>query len=309
MLTVVIIMTCGMVSGYLLRHRTRLISTAEKLTMWSIYLLLLLLGVAIGVNNQIISNLHTLGLKALIITAGGMIGSVLLALPVYNIFFRRADTSVNNDDNNKASGVTLTSLKGSLIILAFFATGVVLGILGAVPERIAKADYSTYALYLLMFLVGVGIGADSRALGALRRFSLRIFLVPLTTIVGTLVGAAVAFPILSGQSLTEVLAVGSGFGYYSLSSIIITELRSAELGVVALLSNVMREITTLLLAPMLAKYMGKLAPIVAGGATSMDTTLPIITASSGKEYAIVSLFHGIVLTILVPFLVTFLLSV
>ena len=40
----------------------------------------------------------------------------------------------------------------------------------------------------------------------------------------------------------------------------------------------------------------------------MDTTLPIISNASGKEYAIPSLVHGIVLTILVPFIVTFLLK-
>ncbi|MCB9002700.1 MAG: LysO family transporter, partial [Bacteroidales bacterium] len=35
----------------------------------------------------------------------------------------------------------------------------------------------------------------------------------------------------------------------------------------------------------------------------------IIVQSSGKEYAIPSLIHGIVLTILVPFIVTFFLSI
>jgi uncharacterized membrane protein YbjE (DUF340 family) len=159
-----------------------------------------------------------------------------------------------------------------------------------------------------MFLVGVGIGGDEKALKALRGFSFHILLVPLTTIVGTLIGVAAVYLFLNQITLTDVLAVGSGFGYYSLSSIIITDLRSPELGVVALLANVMREIITLLMAPLFVRFFGKLAPISSGGATSMDTTLPIISASSGKEYAIVSLFHGIVLTILVPFLVTFILS-
>ena len=199
-------------------------------------------------------------------------------------------------------------MRGSLIILAFFAAGVLLGYGGLLPQWLTGSDYSSYALYLLMFLVGVGIGGDEKALKALRGFSFHILLVPLTTIVGTLIGVAAVYLFLNQITLTDVLAVGSGFGYYSLSSIIITDLRSPELGVVALLANVMREIITLLMAPLFVKFFGKLAPISSGGATSMDTTLPIISASSGKEYAIVSLFHGIVLTILVPFLVTFLLS-
>ncbi|HQB78661.1 MAG TPA: lysine exporter LysO family protein [Tenuifilaceae bacterium] len=199
-------------------------------------------------------------------------------------------------------------MRGSLIILAFFAAGVLLGYGGLLPQWLTGSDYSSYALYLLMFLVGVGIGGDEKALKALRGFSFHILLVPLTTIVGTLIGVAAVYLFLNQITLTDVLAVGSGFGYYSLSSIIITDLRSPELGVVALLANVMREIITLLMAPLFVKFFGKLAPISSGGATSMDTTLPIISASSGKEYAIVSLFHGIVLTILVPFLVTFILS-
>ncbi|KAF5075051.1 MAG: lysine exporter LysO family protein [Bacteroidales bacterium] len=199
-------------------------------------------------------------------------------------------------------------MRGSLIILAFFAAGVLLGYGGLLPQWLTGSDYSSYALYLLMFLVGVGIGGDEKALKALRGFSFHILLVPLTTIVGTLIGVAAVYLFLNQITLTDVLAVGSGFGYYSLSSIIITDLRSPELGVVALLANVMREIITLLMAPLFVRFFGKLAPISSGGATSMDTTLPIISASSGKEYAIVSLFHGIVLTILVPFLVTFILS-
>jgi uncharacterized membrane protein YbjE (DUF340 family) len=64
-----------------------------------------------------------------------------------------------------------------------------------------------------------------------------------------------------------------------------------------------------LLTPILVKYFGNLAGIASGGATAMDTTLPVITRYSGKSYAVVAVFSGIVLTILVPFLVTFILTV
>ena len=199
-------------------------------------------------------------------------------------------------------------MKGSLIILCFFAVGVLLGYMGLLPLWIVQGNFTEYALFLLMFLVGIGIGTDPRSLQALRSMNLRIILVPLTTIVGTLLGVAAVSLLIKNISLNDLLAVGSGFGYYSLSSIYITELRGETLGVIALLSNVMREIITLLLTPIFARYFGKLAPIAAGGATSMDTTLPIITQYVGKDYAIVSLFNGTVLTILVPFLVTFILA-
>lgn len=199
-------------------------------------------------------------------------------------------------------------LKNSLIILLFFTAGVLSGIYEILPGWIMANDYSTWALYMLMFLVGVGIGGDERSLKALVQFNFRIFMVPVTTILGTFLGVTVVYVFLNHISLTDVLAVGAGFGYYSLSSIIISDLHSAELGVIALLANVMREIITLVTAPIFVRYFGKLAPVNSGGATSMDTTLPIISATSGKEYIITALFHGIILTISVPFLVAIILS-
>ncbi|HAD01761.1 MAG TPA: hypothetical protein DCE74_06040, partial [Porphyromonadaceae bacterium] len=86
---------------------------------------------------------------------------------------------------------------------------------------------------------------------------------------------------LADVSLTDCLAVGSGFGYYSLSSVFITQYKGAEMGTIALTANIIREILTLLAAPLMVRYFGRLAPICAGGATTMDTTLPIITRYSG----------------------------
>jgi uncharacterized membrane protein YbjE (DUF340 family) len=90
-----------------------------------------------------------------------------------------------------------------------------------------------------------------------------------------------------------------------LSSIFITQYRGAELGTIALLANIFREILTLLCAPLLAKYFGKLAPISVGGATTMDTTLPIITRYSGKDLVFVAIIHGFIVDFTVPFFVTF----
>jgi uncharacterized membrane protein YbjE (DUF340 family) len=200
-------------------------------------------------------------------------------------------------------------VKGTFIILTFFATGIILGVTGQLPEKIISADWSIYALYLLMFLAGVGIGSDRKSWQLIISINIKIFLVPAGIITGTLIGAAICSFFLPSLHLREVLAVSAGFGYYSLSSIFITELHSEALGVVALLSNILREILTLLFTPLLVKNFGKLSGIASGGATSMDTTLPVISRYSGRDYAIISLFSGVVLTIIVPFLVTFILKV
>lgn len=196
-------------------------------------------------------------------------------------------------------------MKGSIIIIIFFTTGLFAGIKGLSPELLKETDGTLYALYLLMFLVGIGIGTDKNIWPMLKNMNLKIILLPLAIITGTLAGAGVCSIFLSEISLPDALAIGSGFGYYSLSSIIISQVRNETLGIIALLSNISREIFTLIFTPLLAKYFGKLAPIASGGATAMDTTLPIISRYSGKEYAILAVFSGVMLTLLVPFIITF----
>lgn len=196
-------------------------------------------------------------------------------------------------------------MKGSLVIVGFFVLGILVGLTGRVPESLVEGNLTFYALCALLFCVGIGIGSDRKIVSKFRSLDVRMALLPIGTIVGTFAGAFAASLILPARSATDCLAVGSGFGYYSLSSIFITSYRGAELGTIALLSNIIREMATLLLAPLLARFAGPLAPISAAGVTSMDTTLPIIMTSSGSEYSMPSLFHGFVLELSIPFIVTF----
>lgn len=199
-------------------------------------------------------------------------------------------------------------MRSSLIIFGFFVAGVMTGLSGKLPPGYDFDKFGSYALYLLMFLAGISIGSDKNSWKVLATHNYKVIWVPVTIVIGTLLGAALAAAILPALTLRESLAVGAGFGYYSLSSVFITQLHSQTLGVVALLSNIFREVATLLVTPLLVRYFGDLAGIASGGATSMDTTLPVISKYSGKSYAIIAVFSGIVLTILVPFIITFILT-
>lgn len=195
-------------------------------------------------------------------------------------------------------------MRNSLMILACLAAGILAGIASFLPQAFLDLDPTIYALNLLLLLVGTEIGGNTRVWQMIRKQNVRILLVPLSAILGTLLGVALFSVFVPGVGFRESLAVGSGFGYYTLASVLIGQIGGKTLGVIALLSNILRELVTLLTAPLLARHFGRLAPIVSGGATSMDTTLPIITKTVGTEYAVIAVVSGVVLTILAPVLIT-----
>lgn len=194
-------------------------------------------------------------------------------------------------------------MKSNLILLGSFLLGLAVGGVDLVPDAIVESDLGNYLLYLLLFLVGLSVGNDRDTIRGFRQLSPRLLALPFLTIIGSMCGGVVA-ALLLGQSLYEMLAVSQGLAYYSLSSILITEKLGITLGAIALFSNVFRELLTLLLAPLLVKYLGPLAPIAAGGATTMDVTLPAILNASGKEYLVPAIYHGFVCDFSVPILVT-----
>lgn len=195
-------------------------------------------------------------------------------------------------------------MKGSLIVVGFFVLGVCLGRLDLAPALLMDSRVTFAALCCLLFCVGMSIGSNDNIVSEFRSLNPRLALLPVATILGSFAGSLVAWLFLQYRGVTDCMAVGSGFAYYSISSIFITQYCGAELGTVALLANIYREILTLLIAPLLAKVFGPLAPISSGGATTMDTTLPIISQTCGQQYVVVSLFHGFVVDFSVPFLVT-----
>ena len=301
MFTVIGLMLAGMLVGYVLRRkRLAMIQPAITVLIWA---LLYLLGVEVGGNEAIINSLHTLGMEAAVMTLGGTLGSVTAALLLWKALARGRKARTTGGTAPAGGGSMLRALRGSLVIVGFFALGVVSSLAGLVPGHVG-ARVSFYALCALMTCVGMGVGNDPETLKNFRSLNPSLVFLPAMTIVGTLAGTALVSLILTHRSLSDCLAVGSGFGYYSLSSIFITEYRGTELGTVALLANISRELLTLLTAPLLARWFGPLAPISAGGATTADTTLPVITRVSGQEFAVLSIFHGFVTDFSVPFLVT-----
>lgn len=202
-------------------------------------------------------------------------------------------------------------MKGSLLVISFLILGILVGYYDLDPEWLDSSACSTYILYLLLGVIGFEFGHKELE-KSLKVMTVRILLFPVATIVGTLAFTAVAGLIMGQYTIRDYLALGSGFGYYSVSSILIMQLReasvgvqvAAELGTIALLTNIIREVIALGFAPLFRK-MGKLIPITVAGADSTDVVLPLIMRICGPDVVPLSIIHGIILNIMVPVLVTY----
>ena len=198
----------------------------------------------------------------------------------------------------------------SLITLLFFLLGCAAGALDWIDFDAHQV--SVYVLYFLMLILGINIGCnrDPKELKATGKP--QNLLIPLATIIGTLIFSAIGAFFLSQWTVYDCMAVGSGLSYYSVSSILITELKSAslgvqvatELGTIALLANIFREMTALIGAPIFRRYFGYFAPISAAGIASADVSLSAIARYSGKDAIPLAVIHGVLIELCVPFFVS-----
>lgn len=156
-------------------------------------------------------------------------------------------------------------------------------------------------LCLLLFFVGIDLGSNKDIFKNLKNVGFKILIVPFATILGSLVGGIVCSFIFK-INLFGSLAIASGLSWYTLSAIIITPI-SSELGTVAFLSNVFREVMAFIAIPFIAKHIGYLETIAAGAAISMDTGLPMVTKNTNQEVAVISFISGVILSLAVTVLV------
>lgn len=327
MFIVILFIFLGILSGVLSRklstgarisHTDVAARWQGRIVTWLIWLLLFLLGIEVGSNEMIVRSLPTLGVEALLLSSAATLSCCVLAWMLWR--FSKNNTVQENAKNETSAekegnpaekeGLQGSSLirglkvmKGSLIVVGFFIIGLLGGIEKMVPSWLLDGDVSFVALCGLLLFVGLGIGLNPEMKNEVRSLSTRMALLPVVTIIGSWLGALLIWTVLH-RTLSDCMAINSGFAYYSLSSIFITEYRGAELGTIALLANIIREMLTLLGAPLMARWFGPLAPISVGGATTMDTTLPILSQTLGQRYIALSIYHGFVVDFTVPFLVS-----
>ena len=214
----------------------------------------------------------------------------------------------------KGLGLQATQGKVSLQLLiqscinisyAFFAllAGYVLHLLFSAMDFQVQIN-TWYLLLLFMWMIGLDL-----AYSPLDRSWLnwKILMVPVGCISGSIAGVllcALWLPI----ALQDLLMLSQGYGFYSMSGIVVSELRNAELGSIALMNDLFREIFAILLMYILGWRYPR-AAISAAGATAMDVTLPMVKQACGNDFIPHAMVSGFVLSILAPIAVSVLAAI
>ena len=281
--------------GFFIRVPKQTLLWVDKGLNGLVYVILTLIGISLSQVDNIGHEIGFIaGAAALFFVC--FIGMNLLVLMVF-------DRKWPWQNDLKGSGrKARISIRGSVQQIACVLLGFVLG--RALKESwLPPESANTYALMLLVLLVGVQLGSSGITLRKvlINRRGVETFV--LITVSG-LIGGALFALLMPGVKLTQGLALASGFGWYSLSGIVMTGAYGPIWGSVALVNDLAREFFALMFIPLLMRRHPS-AAVGVGGATSLDFTLPVIQNSGGLAVVPLAISYGFVINVAAPFLMVF----
>ena len=160
------------------------------------------------------------------------------------------------------------------------------------------------ALYFMVFVAGIEIGGNRHIIKKIcnPQSILLAVAIPTAVTIGSLGGAALS-AFVTGMEMRAALLVGSALGWYSLSSVVISTLYSVEIGTIAFLANMLREVLAFLAIPLLVKI-NKFLALAPSGAATMDSGLPVVIKYTNIHVGLFAFINGLLLTLLVPVLLS-----
>lgn len=278
-----------------------------KFQFLALIILILALGVKLGANDEVVSSLGSIGLSALLLTVLAIAGSILcvtlLRRFVLKLDRRGLPASAQVQEEERAGTAEKADNSSTFLIVGAVVVGMLAGRF-LLPPAASEAcgPVIDFGLYLLLFLVGVDMGKQGGVWDSIRQAGFGVLLVPVSVIIGTFAGAAVA-GLLLPIGVKDAVAASAGFGWYSLAPTLL-ESYSLSVSAVAFLSNVMREIFSILLVPVIARRLGYVEAVAPCGATAMDTLLPMVVGATSERITIYSFVSGVILSLSVPVLVS-----
>ncbi len=311
----------GFVIGSKVRSHKEKFSWTARVQMVALIVLVLAMGMRMGSNEEVIANLSTIGISALLMTV------VIMACSILAIWLARQAMGIDKFGRMKTAGADALPDEGgadtaaaeeeaagsnstTVAIIASVAAGMAFGYL--VIRRVFEGNMDQFdslagltikiGLCLLLVFIGLDLGLDGTVVDNFKKVGLRILVFPAVVIVGTLAGAA-ACSLFMDFSLKECLAIGAGFGWYTLAPGIIMENGYVTASAVAFLHNVMRELFSIIFIPLIAKKIGYIETTGMPGAAAMDVCLPIVEKSTRSDIAVYSFVSGVILSTAVPIMV------
>ncbi len=283
--------------GFMLARRlpSKLEQFGFKILPYFSYLLLIAIAIEFSQTLQSISSPAQILTTAVSIALATSVGAFICCYLLFKaIGYQPMQGKVSAD-------LLLSSLLN--ISYAFFALAFGYGAAELFSHLDISLHISTWNLLLgFMFLIGLDL-----AYSPLDRSWLnwKILLVPMACIIGSILGAlAVSFAI-SEISLKDLIMLSQGYGFYSMTGIVITQLKDAHLGSIALINDLFREIFSILFMYLIGWRYPRSA-ISAAGATAMDVTLPMVKQSCGNDFIPHAMVSGFILSVLAPIAVSIL---
>ncbi|MDA3732928.1 lysine exporter LysO family protein [Niameybacter massiliensis] len=194
-------------------------------------------------------------------------------------------------------------------IMISLVLGVLYATVGLGNEQVEFfSSLSDITLVILMFSVGISVGANKQVFSKIKEHHIKILLIPVGIILGSILGGVVCSKLMD-MPLNTSVAITSGLGWYSLSGVLLTDLAGADVGTIAFLANLFREILSFMIIPIVAKYCNPYTAIAPAAATSEDTTLPVLIKYTSEEVVVMAVINGVICSMMVPILTNFFYSV
>ena len=263
-----------------------------------VYIILSLMGLSLAALDNLGSNLQTIIDYTL--TFFLLIGACnILALPLIDKLL-----SLKTEHSHHRLPLSSMALE-SLKLIAVVGGGLVVGLI--LPIELNWVDTaSEQILCVLLFFIGIQLRNSGLTLKQILLNKHGIVIASVIIITswcgGLLAALWLEIPFTNG------LAMASGFGWYSLSGILMGDAFGPVFGGASFMIELLRELVALVAIPILISRRPCTA-IGYAGATAMDFTLPVIQTTGGVRCVPVAIVSGFILSLLVPVFMLFFVSV
>ncbi|NOJ11541.1 lysine exporter LysO family protein [Vibrio splendidus] len=298
MFTGMIFIFAPLVVGYLFSiSNDQTLEFINRSTSRLIYVILALMGLSLAALDNLGSNLQTILLYTVTFFVCLSVCN-LMALPAIDKLL-----PLKTDSSKKKLPLSSMAMESAKLILVV-GSGLIAGLV--LPIGLDWVDTaSEWILFVLLFFIGIQLRNSGLTLRQIL-LNKHGMIIAITIIITSMLGGVIAAYILD-IPLFKALAMSSGFGWYSLAGILMGDAFGPVYGGASFMLELLRELVALVLIPVLIRSY-PCTSIGYAGATAMDFTLPVIQTTGGVRCVPIAIVSGFILSLLVPILMLFFVS-